>query len=90
MAGAILPLLAAVRAWGEDQAGFTHETYVEDHGRMTVNTEAMRLQLTLSPWADVTVRGVYDAISGATPTGAPLDPQKNSRDPHGRQVRRIS
>ena len=70
MVGMSLPILAAAQARGEDQVGFAHETYVEDHGRMTVNTETLRVQLTLSPWLDVTARGVYDAISGATPTGA--------------------
>jgi hypothetical protein len=81
MVGVSLPLLAAARARGEDQVGFAHESYVEDHGRMTVNTEALRLQLTLSPWLEVTARGVYDAISGATPTGAPAIDQLTLRRP---------
>ena len=81
MVGVSLPLLAAAQARGEDQVGFSHESYVEDHGRMTVNTEALRVQLTLSPWLDVTARGVYDAISGATPTGAPAIDQLTLRRP---------
>jgi hypothetical protein len=51
--------------------GFAHETYSEDNDRMTVQTESLRVQTTLSPWFDLTIRGVYDAISGATPIGAP-------------------
>src|SRR3954470_11895596 len=81
MVGVGVPILAAVQARGEDQIGFSHQTYVEDHNRMTVNTEAVRLQLALSPTMDVTVRGVYDAISGATPTGAPAIDQLTLRHP---------
>jgi hypothetical protein len=81
MAAVGFPLLATASARAEDSLGFSHETYAEDHSRMKVNTEAMRLQLTLAPWADVTVRGVYDAISGATPTGAPAIDQLTMRKP---------
>lgn len=81
MVGASLPLLAATQAHSEDQVGFAHESYVEDHGRMTVNTETIRVQLTPLPWLDVTARGVYDAISGATPTGAPAIDQLTLRRP---------
>ena len=48
---------------------------------MSVNTEALQVQLTLLPWLDVTARGVYDAISGATPTGAPAIDQLTLRRP---------
>jgi hypothetical protein len=81
MVGIGLPILAAVQARGEDSVGFAHESYVEDHDRMTVNTEALRVQLSLSQTVDVTARGVYDAISGATPTGAPAIDQLRLRQP---------
>src|SRR3954452_21794961 len=81
MVGVGLPLLAAAQARGEDQAGFLHESYLEDHDRMSVHTEALRFQLTLSPMLDVPARGVYDAISGATPTGAPAIDQLTLRRP---------
>ena len=38
---------------------------------MAVNTEALRIHKTFFPWLDVTASGVYDGVSGATPTGAP-------------------
>src|SRR3954468_2486294 len=81
MVGASLPLIAAARTWAEDQVGFLHQSYVEDHSRMTVNTEALRVQYTVAPWLEVTGRGVYDAISGATPTGAPAIDQLKMRKP---------
>jgi len=81
MVGASLTLIAAARTWAEDQVGFLHQSYVEDHSRMTVNTEALRVQYTVAPWLEVTGRGVYDAISGATPTGAPAIDQLKMRKP---------
>ena len=69
MVGVSLPILAAAQVRGEDQFGYVHELYIEDHSRMTVNTDTFRLQKTFAPWLDATATGVYDAISGATPTG---------------------
>jgi len=66
-----LPVLAVAQARADNSVGYTHESYVEDRGRMTVQTETLRGQVTLTPWLDLTARGVYDGISGATPIGAP-------------------
>ena len=54
-----LPLIAAARASAEDQVGFLHQSYVEDHKRMTVNTEAQAACSTTAeaPWLEVTVCG---------------------------------
>jgi hypothetical protein len=79
--GASLPILCAAQARSDDQVGFAHETYVEDHSRIAVNTETFLVQKTLSPSLDVTAHGVYDAISGATPTGAPPIDQLSLRRP---------
>jgi hypothetical protein len=79
--GVGMPILAAVRARAEDQIGFVHESYVEDHARMSVDTETVRVQKTISPWLDVVARGVYDGISGATPIGAPAINQLTLRQP---------
>jgi hypothetical protein len=78
-----VPILAAAPATAraDDSVGITHETYVEDHGRMTVQTESLRARATLSPWMDLTLRGVYDAISGATPIGAPAINQLTLENP---------
>jgi len=71
MLGASVPLLAVAQGRGDDSIGYAHEAYVEDHGRMNVQTDTVRAHVTLSPTADFTLRGVYDGISGATPIGAP-------------------
>ena len=81
MVGMSLPILAAAQARSDDEVGYAHESYVEDHGRMSVNTDTLRVQKTLSPWLDITARGVYDAISGATPTGGPAIDQLKLRQP---------
>lgn len=79
--GVSVPILAASRAWADDQIGISHETYLEDHGRMEVNTETVRVQKTFTHWLDITARGVYDGISGATPIGAPAINQLTLRQP---------
>src|SRR5665213_2735461 len=81
MVGVSVPILAATQARSDDQFSFLHESYVEDHGRMSVNTDALRIHETFFPWLDVTARGVYDAVSGATPTGAPAIDQLTLRRP---------
>ena len=81
MMGVGVPLLAVAQARGDDEFGFTHESYVEDHGRMTVETETVRLRKTFTPWLDLTARGVYDGISGATPLGAPAIDQLRLQQP---------
>jgi len=81
MVGMSVPLLASAQARSEDQLNFLHETYVEDHGRMSVDTEALRYHETFFPWLDVTASGVFDGVSGATPTGAPAIDQLTMRRP---------
>ncbi len=76
-----VPILAARHAGAEDSVGFSHETYSEDHGRMQVQTESLRIEKTFAPWFDLTLRQVFDSISGATPIGAPAINQLNIRDP---------
>ena len=68
--GVGVPFLAVAQSRADD-IGFAHETYVEDHDRMSVQTESLRAHITATPWLDFTVRGVYDGITGATPIGAP-------------------
>jgi hypothetical protein len=77
--GVSVPFLAVAQSRA-DEFGITHETYVEDHGRMTVQTETGRAHVTLAPWFDFTVRGVYDGITGATPIGAPAIKQLKLED----------
>jgi hypothetical protein len=76
-----LPFIGVSRGRADDSVGFSHQTYAEEHGRIEVQTETLHIRKTITPWLDVTVREVYDAISGATPTGAPAIRQLKMRDP---------
>jgi len=75
------PAIAAARAAAQESIGFSHESYVEDHDRMQVQTESLRIQKTLTPWLDLRISEVFDAISGATPVGAPAINQLTLHDP---------
>jgi hypothetical protein len=76
-----LPLIAVPRARAEDSIGFSHQTYAEEHDRIQVQTETAEVHQTITPWMDLTLHGVYDGISGATPIGAPPIQQLKMRDP---------
>jgi hypothetical protein len=76
-----LPCFAISRVRADDSVGISHETYAEDHGRIQVQTETLRIQKTITPWLDFTFREVYDGISGATPIGAPPIKDLRMRDP---------
>jgi Protein of unknown function (DUF3570) len=76
-----LPLVAVSRGRADDSVGFSHQTYAEEHGRIQVNTETLRIEKRITPWLDVTLREIYDGISGATPIGAPPIKQLRMRDP---------
>jgi len=76
-----LPLVGVSQSRGDDSVGISHETYAEEHNRIQVNTETLRIEKTITPWLDLTLREVYDGISGATPTGAPAIKQLKMRDP---------
>src|SRR5215471_8592109 len=80
--GVGLPVLTFAQARAEDQIGFRHQIYREDDDRIQVITESALVQTILTPWLDLKVTGVYDAISGATPTGAP-PPDKITLHPLG-------
>ena len=66
-----LYLLQLNRGLAEDHIDYRYEYYGEDGARMRVDTQSGLFQLKLLPWLSVTGEAVYDAISGATPTGAP-------------------
>jgi hypothetical protein len=71
-----LPLLLAQRVRGEDHVDYRFHHYQEQADRIRVQTHSGFFDW--SPRAAVTLSGevVYDAISGASPTGAP--PPKGS------------
>src|SRR6516165_9566249 len=66
-----LPLLGLSRLKAEDQAAYTHEYYKEHDNRVEVQSDSILAEKLVAPWLDLRIEGVYDAISGATPIGAP-------------------
>jgi hypothetical protein len=77
----LLPLLCLARARGEEvRADFRHEDYREEKGRVRIRTDGVFLDLGLKPWLNVKGNYIYDAIAGATPTGAPPLPGEKKVD----------
>ena len=68
---AILQLAQQVRGRCEDVVAYRYESYREDAGRVQVDTQTAYFETTLDPRVAVKGQFVYDAISGATPTGGP-------------------
>ena len=67
-----LPLLRVGRAFGaEDEAGYRKSYYQEDDNRIHVSTDTWRFDVGLKDHVRVSGEVVVDAISGATPNGAP-------------------
>jgi hypothetical protein len=78
---ASLPFIAVSQGRADDSVGVSHQTYAEEHGRIQVQTETVRVEETITPWLDLTIREVYDGISGATPIGGPPIERLRMRDP---------
>src|SRR5215469_5472501 len=66
-----LYLLQLNRALGENHVDYRYENYQEDGGRMGIDTQSVLFEVKPLPLLSVLGEAVYDAISGATPTGAP-------------------
>ena len=73
-----LYLLSLNRAACEDHIDYRYENYREDSGRIGVDTHSWLFEDQLLPWLSVKGLAVYDAISGATPTGGPTPTQAQS------------
>ncbi len=72
----ILPLLRVNRSFGqEDVAGYRKSYYQEDDNRISVTTDTVQFDVGLRDNLRVNGDVVIDAISGATPTGAPPQTQ---------------
>jgi hypothetical protein len=65
---AVLPLR---RSMAEDRVDFTVGYYLEDHHRVDVWTSALLWETEVTPHTTMRLQGVYDVVSGASPTGAP-------------------
>ena len=59
------------RSRGEDLADFKVMYYMEDDDRIQVISPTVRYQKELSSTLTIKIDGIYNSISGATPTGAP-------------------
>ena len=59
------------RSRADDRVDFSYEDYAENDGRIHVGTAGVYFETELKSWFSVNGNFIYDAISGATPTGAP-------------------
>ena len=59
------------RARAEDRVDFSYEDYAENGGRVHVGTAGLYFATELTSSFSLNGNFIYDAISGATPTGAP-------------------
>ena len=59
------------RTKADDRVDFSYEDYAENDGRIHVGTAGFSFESELKSWFSVNGNFIYDAISGATPTGTP-------------------
>jgi Protein of unknown function (DUF3570) len=78
---ALLSLTQLTRASAEDHFDYRYENYQEDAGRIGVNTHSWLFEKKVTSWLTLHGDLVYDAISGATPIGAPPAADINSPFP---------
>lgn len=70
-----LCLQHCTRARGEDYGSYLHEFYREDDHRISVDADTLGFDVGLGEHVRLTGQLVQDAISGATPSGAPPQAQ---------------
>ena len=66
-----LYLMRLNRASAEDHVDYRYESYIEDGGRIGVDTHSWLFETKVTSWLTLRGDAVYDAIAGATPIGAP-------------------
>ncbi len=72
---AALQLMPVRRAQAEDHADFKFLWYREESRRVTVWGPSFLVEKEISPRLNLKIEGIYDIISGASPTGAPTPAQ---------------
>ncbi len=75
MLAVALQLLQVRRADAEDRVDFKYIWYAEERDRVTVWGPSFILEKELSTRLNLKIEGIYDVISGASPTGAPTTNQ---------------
>jgi len=71
VAAAVSLWLARPAARGDGSVAYKFENYREEDGRITVETQSSTVDQDLGPVTHLSLMGTIDAVSGATPTGAP-------------------
>lgn len=69
---ALLFCLPVRRVLAEERADFTLGYYIEDHHRVEVWSPSVLLETDIAPNTVMRLQGIYDVVSGASPTGAPV------------------
>lgn len=70
----LLYLSPVKRAWAEERVELKINDYTEDGDRMHIFSPLFLYQQDLTPALSLKVDGIFNAISGASPTGAPASP----------------
>lgn len=70
---ALLQALPMRRAEAQSHADLKYSHYAESDDRIAVDSGAVLYLMEVTPVLTIRIDGIYDSISGATPTGAPSD-----------------
>lgn len=74
----LLHLASLTRTRAEDRLDYRYEDYAEEGGRIHVRTHGAYFDAELKSWLSLKGNYIHDAISGATPTGAPPLPGQST------------
>ncbi len=65
------------RSRADDRVDYSYEDYAENVGRIHVATQGVYFESDIKSWFSLNANVISDAISGATPVGAPSTPGTN-------------
>lgn len=69
--GGLVYCASVARTRSEERGDYRYEDYAEDGGRIHVRTHGVYAEGDIKSWVTLKGNYIHDAISGATPTGAP-------------------